>query len=396
MDIRTCGILRLPLELRHQIYHTYFDSTAGLDLLFVNWSIHDEVMQFLRQRQQTFVFHISGRGAGFDIFSQRCFKIKGHIPRFSRMKHIILNIHPPDPDRPIQMWHIWHRVLSFCKEIALYRKIRKLTVNFMDGEFKWATNGLPHSTMKLRYPAHSFCYSDVGQILAIFSRFVDNVVDSKIVLSQSYLSSTHERAPYIVDDAQHTERLMTGRWTGWVDKEWADDFFWLDDWIRLQKFLLEAWTGHNSKAAFERIFGRTAVLDYESFETFKQEWPCMEKLYDSERPRWRQACRGSCRCCGSAVEVTFPEPSWEPQHDWKRWHEEVAWEEDVGRTCRWTCAWGYTPQLKAPPRWCQGEELQRRLFPQRGSPGYRSKIKAKKKNQVGGHDLESASGQSVS
>lgn len=381
MDVERCGFLGLPLESRHLIYHTYFDSISEFGLLYVNRSIHHEAMQYLRQRQQEFVFHISGREAGFDIFSQRCFKIKGHVPRFSRMKHIILNIHPPDPDKPIQIWHIWHHVLSFCKEIASYRKIRRLTVNFIDDELKWATNGVPRSTMNLAYEAYHFCYSDVGQILAIFSRFVDNVENSKIVLSPSYLSSAHERAPYILNDAQGTEQLMTGRWTGWVEKNWADDFWWLNDEIRVEKHLLEAHTGRNSKAAFERIFGRSAFLDFKDFETFRQEWPYMEKLHGFERPRWRQACPSGCMCGGSTLEITFPEPSWRDRPDWDfftQWHNErVGWQN--GESCRFFSTRGYTSQLEDPPRWCHGEELQRRLFPQQGSSGYRPKINAKDK-----------------
>lgn len=382
MDNLQCGLLKLPLELRHQIYIACFGSSSKPNLLYVNRSINREVTHFLRRWQQTYTFHISGNGAGFDAFSQFCFKIKGHIPRFSRMRHIVLKIHSPDLERPIQMWYIWQEALRFCKDLAYYRKIRNLTLDFVDDDFTWATNGLAHSTMNLPIKQWDFCYSDVGQILAIFCRFMDNVENSKVVLPQSYLSSTYQRTSYIQKDAEHTESLMTGRWTGWVDKNWIDDFWLLNEQVDIGCHLVERATGRKSKAVFEKVFGRTVVLRWEDWESFKQQWTHMETLDESERPRERQACPTvmDCVCEGSLVEIALPDPSlltsWEAG---RKWQKELVGIEDNNYCALFSMRQYDRQPEKSRPCWRHGEELQRCLFPQRELPDYRGKYKLKKK-----------------
>lgn len=225
MDSSQCGFQRLPAELRQQIYKECFNSEPQPGLLCTNKLIHSEATYFIQRWQQTFSFHISGEGLGFDEFSQWCFKVKGHIPRLNEMQHIILNIHPPDPDKPIEMWHIWNRVLGFCKDLASCRRIPQLSVDFVESDaVKWATNGAAHSTMQLGYASSSFCYSDVGQILALFCCFVNNVAEPKIYLPQSYVSASPsilmtQHRPEVI------ERQMTGKLT---DEQWNqnNDCFW--------------------------------------------------------------------------------------------------------------------------------------------------------------------------
>lgn len=66
------------------------------------------------------------------------------------MKHIILNVYAPDSDRPHEMWHIWQHVQSFCKDLALHRRIPQLTVEFVESERgRWMTDGITNATLKI-------------------------------------------------------------------------------------------------------------------------------------------------------------------------------------------------------------------------------------------------------
>lgn len=382
MEISWRGFLELPLELRQQIYETCFDLNPEPGLLCVNRLIHDEAMHFLRKWQQTFSFHISGNGAGFDEFSQWCFKVKRHVPRLRRMKHIILNIHPPDPDRPIQMWHIWNHVKNFCEDIISHRRIPALTVNFVESDkMKWATKGVAHFTMDLPYKAPNFCYSDVGQILAIFCRFVNNVEKPMIVFSNSFID-TFSSVTMARLEAEQVEQLMTDHWT---EQDWEDEFWLLDYQIEHADFFCKRATGRKSKAAFEKVFGQVVVLDHEEFEKIKVLWPYMETLDDWERPRCRQACPPilNCVCGKSLVEVTMPDPAWRLLNDWgpvTQWQKEKVEMED-GPRCAAIRLRLYTPELEKQPRWCYGEELRRRLIAQWEASGCKGKIRGEKRKR---------------
>lgn len=200
----TWGFLFLPLELRQQIYEEVFETDSTPDILCLNRQVHDESIQFLRERQRTFSFEISGEKAGFDNFSQRCFKIKGHTPELSEMRHLILNIHPPGPNRGDQMWHIWNHLENFCDSLALHRRILQLTVRFVENDRAgWATDGVPHASVDLSYGNVCFCDHDVGQILTTIGYRVDNVEKARLVFSGSYNIARQETDRF--------EQLMTGR-----------------------------------------------------------------------------------------------------------------------------------------------------------------------------------------
>ena len=130
----------------------------------------DKLLHFIQKFHHTFVYNISGTESGFDYFSQWCFGLKHHIPRLNKMKHIILNIHPPDVDRPIEMWHIWNNVQRFCKDLGAYKKIARLEVNFIDrGKGAWAAQDRASWVMGL-FDQSDIADCDVGMILTLLSR----------------------------------------------------------------------------------------------------------------------------------------------------------------------------------------------------------------------------------
>lgn len=208
-----CRFLRLPLELRYLIYESCFGHHTVPSILRINRQVYDEVTHFVRKYQHRFAFGISGHGAGFDQFARWCFRIKRHTPRFWRIKHLDLNIYPPSPSRPIEMWYIWKNILDFSKSLASERRIQRLTVQFVENDKSGrATNNIAHNSIRLTFDSNDRSGSHVGQILVTLTRFLTNVNKPRIILPASYITSSRN-----VDDAgqpwaDEIEQLMTGEW----------------------------------------------------------------------------------------------------------------------------------------------------------------------------------------
>lgn len=309
MDDLKRGFLCLPLELRQQIYEMYFETCPSPSILCVNRLIHNESIHFIRKHQQTFTFNVSEKGAGFDNFSQWCFRIKRHTPKLSSMKHIILNIHPPDQDRSIDMVHIWKHLQGFCKDIAAQWRILQLTVNFVESDRAgWATNGVPHSTLELGYDEDDFFGADVGQILLTLYRFVDNVEKPRVILPFSHRNDLAQNY------ADYTEDLMTGQFK---DEDGFEDYEILEAFIGLGLPEIKLATGRKSKALFEKKYGQDVILEQHQFNELKRQWPHMDDLPNWERPRFRMPnTTDACVCVRSYVQISMPDAAWGPS-DWK-------------------------------------------------------------------------------
>ena len=362
MDDSTCTFLSLPLELRQQIYELCFSNTSEPEfgLLGVNRSIHHESLHVLNRIQTMFSFNIAGRAAGFDRFTQWCFKLKGCIPDLSEMEHINLNIYPPNQIWPTERWNIWMYVLCFCEKLKLYPRIHQLTVNFVESEnLGWNSDGaLPYGPGDLG----SF---DVVQILAIFASVVNNVEDATINLPDCHKTPSSDNERW----AKATECLMTGKAT---DNENFDDSWLRRTFDQTPSHFPTRALGLHSKAAFRRIFGQAAILSLEDYEKFDIRFPCMKTLFDDERPRCRRACPVlGCRRCDSAekvlFEIEFPDPALRLEEDpftLINWHASTVVGE--GRTrCPIDRVQEYDPLPINLPDWCHGLDLDFRLFPER-------------------------------
>ncbi|KAL8730743.1 MAG: hypothetical protein Q9181_004549 [Wetmoreana brouardii] len=329
MDSSQCQLLRLPLELRRQIYHIYFDLTPAPGLVRVNKSLYFDTIDFVRKRQQTFTYNITAENAGLDDFSLWCFKIKRHSPRLGRIKHLVLNIYPPDLQRPHEMWQIWDHVRRFSKNLGAQRRIPRLTVNFMKTtEATWMTNGTANATMDVGFKKDCFDYYNIEQVSKMtLYRFINNVDKPRLVLPPSYLDIYHDGATgqAWIDSA---EQLITGQWT---DDRVEDEYSLLEDRMNINFFLAEHATGRKCKAMFEKMFGWKAYFDHEDYERFKRDWPFMDTLPDWERPRCRWACQGKwCPCGGTFVEIEMPDPAGrDPENYSRMWDRAEKWQKET-------------------------------------------------------------------
>ena len=321
MSIIPPGLLRLPLELRQSIYQSCCDTTPAPSLLRINRLIRDEAIHYIRTRLHTFCFHISKEGAGFDELARWCFKIKGHKGEKNKMKQLILKIHPPNPDKPIEMFQIWDHLQDFCKDLTTYARIPGLKVMFAESDSaRWVTHGIVHSSFDIQdcYHENDIYRHDVGQILLAFSHLVKNVRRPAIVLPSSIVStigSTDEVQEEIIS----VEHLMTGKWSNGSIREDYED---LEDLIKLRRSCIEFHTAKKSKAVFERMFGQVATLDWQSLKNFENDYPYMDSLGIGHKPRYRSACRNwYCGCEDSYCEVSMPPADLEYE-DEEQWYAE--------------------------------------------------------------------------
>ena len=286
--------------------------------------IHDEAVRFIRTQLHVFNFHISAEGAGFDELARWCFKIKGQKGEKNRMKQLILNIHPPNPDKPIQMFQIWDHLQEFCKDLATYRRIPGLKIVFPESSegAEWATNGIVNSSFGLQEYFHkdNFHRHDIGQILLAFSHSVKNVRKPEIVFPNSVVNSAIISAEEMQEEITGVEQLMTGKWRSGNNRAHYEH---LEDVISMQRSRIPYNTGLKSKAVFERMFGREATLDWQSLTDFEKDYPYMDILGPGKRPRYRVfACRDwYCGCQESYCEVSMPDAGLDDEMQ-EQWYEE--------------------------------------------------------------------------
>ena len=215
-------LLQLPTELRHQIYEMCFaECVPEPGLLGANKAIRYDSMRYLAKYQQTFTLNIDAWDTKFDDFSRWCFKIKRHTPKFNRIKHLIVNISPPDPcshDRgALHMWNIWCGLSNLCRDLQSYRRIPQLTIRFLEGgKIKWAND-----TMRLGYIVKQFCHEDIGQLLLLIARRVKNVDKPTLILPESYFRTWSSR-----DIAEKRMKDIEEQMTGYWENDEYDDWYW--------------------------------------------------------------------------------------------------------------------------------------------------------------------------
>lgn len=328
MDNTTCHILLLPLEIRQKIYSLCLDDERPQPgLLQLNRSIHNEATHFVRKWNHTYSYNISARGAGFDDSAKWRFEVKRHVPRLSRMKHIIVNIEPPRFQMPLDMWNIWHFVQDFCKKLATHREIQRLTINFVEiRTAQWESDGVPHSSWDFGYAGKAIDGFDVGQLLITFGFYVNNVLKPKLNIPGTYMIDFCDGCGDTWID--RIEGCMTGLWE---DDEAVRNYFELMEAdIKFAWPQIQSTTSRRSVAAFREIFGSKAILGFQDLKRFKEEWPFMDDTWAIGRPRYRIARHPCCQCGQMGVEVSMPNPYWLYQdlalaEDWHR-EEFVMWD----------------------------------------------------------------------
>ena len=137
-------------------------------LLAINKQIRDEILDFFR-RHTTLTYRISWQESSFDEFTMSCCRVRGQ--KLSRsVEHLRVEIHPPHPDRPTDMMHIWREIDLLRSAINRYWTPQRLSIIFMENEIaSWSCDGEPQDSMNLYANPHDDVgVSDIAYILDIF------------------------------------------------------------------------------------------------------------------------------------------------------------------------------------------------------------------------------------
>ena len=128
------SLLQLPLELRRMIYwrsilvarrptpEQVHQRNVGAiredissPLLGVNKQVRAEVLDVLKKRP--FTMRVTSYGAGFDMLGLSCFIAQQRPRSYCDLPHLVIDIWPPHPDRPIEMYYIRCRLREIREEL---------------------------------------------------------------------------------------------------------------------------------------------------------------------------------------------------------------------------------------------------------------------------------------
>ena len=111
-------------------------------LLGVSKRIRGEVFDMLQNCP--FTMRVTTYGATFDILGLSCFIAQKHAKSYGDLPDLRIEIWPPHPDRPIEMYYIWNHIRKLRDELRAAPRIPKLIIWFMENRLaKWSVGGKP-------------------------------------------------------------------------------------------------------------------------------------------------------------------------------------------------------------------------------------------------------------
>ena len=182
-------LLRLPLEIRRKIYgfsllnsqsptaeSIYLNQLpinwrdAPSPLLLVNGQVRDEVIELVQTYPIT--LRVTHQGPHFDSLAETCF-IAQRLPRnYSTISHLVIEIWPPYPDRPVDMIHIWRHLRQLRTELRHMPLLKQVSFFFRDNKMStWTLDGKPLNVLKS--DSRGFLgigVDDVTTIIDLFTR----------------------------------------------------------------------------------------------------------------------------------------------------------------------------------------------------------------------------------
>ena len=151
-------------------------------LLGVNKQIRDEVFDILQKSD--FTMRVTSYGAGFDMLGLSSFITQQRPKSYGGLPKLWIEIWPPHPDRPIDMYYINRHLLKLREELcALTVGIPKMIIQFKESEIaKWTQDGKPRFELELGESDER--WSDVAKVLDHFA-CVTSVAKARVILPPS-------------------------------------------------------------------------------------------------------------------------------------------------------------------------------------------------------------------
>lgn len=187
-------LLRLPLEIRRRIYEfSLFNSQSPSansiylsrlpvnwrdppsPLLLVNGQVRDEVIELVQTYPIT--LRVTHQGPHFDGLAETCFIAQRRPRDYSKISHLVIEIWPPHPDRPVDMIRILRHLRQLRTELRNMALLKQVSLFFKDNEMStWTRNGKPRDLLEsgCRSPRHrpflGMGFDDVTTIVDLFTR----------------------------------------------------------------------------------------------------------------------------------------------------------------------------------------------------------------------------------
>ena len=153
------AFFRLSLELRHMIYSRVFSYTRKpkfnevyisegparpmqrpIPLYFVNRQIQGEIEALLVRKPLGLI--ITHEDVCFDSIAETSFSAGLQFRDLSRAPSLCIDIWPPHPDRPVDVFNIWRLMRDVRKQLMRARHLQSLTIRFTENKFaSWSYNG---------------------------------------------------------------------------------------------------------------------------------------------------------------------------------------------------------------------------------------------------------------
>ena len=304
-------LLQLPLELRRMIYsesilasrcptpeevHERIFGAIWEDvpspLLAVNKQIRDELFDDLHKA--AFTMRVTSYGASFDMLGLTCFIAQQRPKTYSGLPKLIIEIWPPHPDRPIEMYNINCHIRDLRNELrATSVGIASLTIWFRENEIAKWTRDDGQARFDLDEDgdeSHPLC-SDIAKILYHFA-CVTNVTKAQIHLPPSLercdKNDEVRRHAMNVTDAMEGKGTLADR----MDYTLADH-----DISDMEERYLVFATAEKARAKLDAItFDGHDTMTEAEWLAFAEVWPPFETLpigWDEEdefKGEWHYRC----------------------------------------------------------------------------------------------------------
>lgn len=277
--------MRLPLEIRLQIYKDHFIdrycpsptevhemvldpdywTKSSPAILQVSKVVNAEVEDLL-QHETTFNMRICWQDATFDGFAMSCFRAKGKRPDYDHIAHLRLEIYPPHPQRPIDMVQIWRHVQKLCSDLQEACCIPHLSIHFMENEYAgWDYDGTPQETMYASYTSDQIP-SDILHILDLF-KLLKNMGKVEIHLPESLIEDMSlQQLRQTTEDAMMKIKPMD-------DEHQKKVIETLEEKIAEQESYLKFFTGSRSQEKLDELCGYGHWISKPHYDIFEKIWP---------------------------------------------------------------------------------------------------------------------------
>ena len=172
-----------PHEVHERNFGAIWEDVPS-PLLAVNKQIRDEVFDVLHKA--AFTMRVTSYGASFDMLGLSSFIVQQRPKSYGVLPKLIIEIWPPHPDRPIEMYNINCHIRDLRNELrATSVEIASLIIWFRENEIAKWTRDDGQARFDLDHEDEGYpLFSDVARILSHFA-CVTNVTKAQIRLPPS-------------------------------------------------------------------------------------------------------------------------------------------------------------------------------------------------------------------